>query len=215
MHIKDPVSALTHMLGAVLSVVGLVLLVYQSVVYGKPIHVAAFAVYGASMVLLYAASSLYHAVKASQRWTLVLRKIDHSMIYVLIAGTYTPLCLVALQGAWRWGLLVGIWSLALLGIAGKVFWFGLPRWVSTLLYGGMGWLVVIAIAPLLEAISLYGVVWLALGGVLYTVGAVIYGLKWPKLPWKTFGFHETFHIFVLAGSAAHFWMMERFVVALG
>ncbi|NMB26246.1 MAG: hemolysin III family protein, partial [Firmicutes bacterium] len=166
------------------------------------------------LVLLYSASTIYHSLRVSERWTRILRKIDHSMIYVLIAGSYTPLCLIALQGAWRWGLIAGIWVLTTLGIVLKVLWLDAPRWLSTLLYLIMGWLAVVAFGPLARSITWTGVIWLLVGGILYSVGAVIYGTKWPKISSKVFGFHEIFHLFVLGGSAVHFWVMARFVLPL-
>ena len=202
------------MIGAVLSVLGLILLVYKGATRGSARHVVAFAVYGGSLVLLYSASTIYHSLRVSERWTRILRKIDHSMIYVLIAGSYTPLCLIALQGAWRWGLIASIWVLTTLGIVLKVLWLDAPRWLSTLLYLIMGWLAVVAFGPLARSITWTGVIWLLVGGILYSVGAVIYGTKWPKISSKVFGFHEIFHLFVLGGSAVHFWVMARFVLPL-
>ena len=212
--IKEPANALSHMIGAVLSVLGLILLVYKGATRGSARHVVAFAVYGGSLVLLYSASTIYHSLRVSERWTRILRKIDHSMIYVLIAGSYTPLCLIALQGAWRWGLIASIWVLTTLGIVLKVLWLDAPRWLSTLLYLIMGWLAVVAFGPLARSITWTGVIWLLVGGILYSVGAVIYGTKWPKISSKVFGFHEIFHLFVLGGSAVHFWVMARFVLPL-
>jgi hemolysin III len=212
--IKEPANALSHMIGAVLSVLGLILLVYRGATQGSTRHVVAFAIYGGSLILLYSASAIYHSLRVTGRWTRILRKIDHSMIYVLIAGSYTPLCLVALQGAWRWGLITGIWILTALGITCKILWLDAPRWLSTLLYLVMGWLAVVALVPLAGSITWAGVIWLLVGGITYSVGALIYGTKWPRLPSNILGFHEVFHMFVLGGSMIHFWVMARYVLPL-
>lgn len=212
MKLRDPVSALTHWAGALLSVVGLVVLVVGAVRHATVWHTVAFAIYGASLIMLYTASTLYHAVPAAPSGAGVLRRLDHMMIYVLIAGTYTPICLLALHGAWRWTMLATIWSLAIAGVIVTGVWFKGLRWLSAGLYLGMGWLVVIATGPLLHAIPAAGFGWLAAGGAFYTVGAVIYGLKRPNFA-PGFGFHELFHIFVLLGSACHFWLMFRYLMA--
>lgn len=211
---KDPVSSLTHLLGALLSIAGLVLMVFYASKVATVWHIVSFSIFGASLILLYTASTIYHAVSISERITMILRKVDHMMIYVLIAGTYTPICLIPLRGAWGWSLLISIWSIAITGIVLKIFWMGAPRWLSTAIYIVMGWLVAIAFLPIVRAIPLGGVIWMVAGGVLYTLGAVIYGLKWPKIDLKYFGFHEIFHLFVLGGSFCHFWLMFRYILYL-
>ncbi len=209
--VKDPVSGLTHLVGALLSVAALVVLVCVAAREGTPWHVVSFAVFGASLILLYTASTLYHLVPLRERATRALRRVDHMMIYVLIAGTYTPISLVALRGAWGWSLLGSIWGMAVLGVIMKIFWLNAPRWLSTLIYIVMGWLIVIAFPPLLRSVSLSGIGWLVAGGILYTAGAVIYGIKKPNIV-KGFGFHEIFHLFVMAGSYGHFWLMYRYIL---
>jgi len=164
--------------------------------------------------LLYTASTLYHALNLPKNKIEILQKIDHMMIYVLIAGTYTPVCLTALRGVWGWSLFACIWSIAVIGILLKIFWFNAPRWLSTLFYIGMGWMVIIAFVPLVNAISPQGLNWLVAGGLLYTIGGIIYATKWPKINLKYFGFHELFHLFVLGGSICHFWFMIRYVLYL-
>ena len=211
--LRDPFSGLSHLTGAVLSIIGLIVLVYNAVGHGKISHVVSFSVFGASLILLYTASTLYHLLPLSQKGIGVLRRIDHMMIFVLIAGTYTPICLIPLRGGWGYSLLVAIWTLAVAGILIKIFWMEAPRWFSTLLYVFMGWLVVIAFWPLIQAISLKGIIWMVLGGLFYTAGAIFYGTKWPPniIPgW--FGFHEVFHLFVMAGSLSHFWLMARYIM---
>lgn len=212
--VKDPVSGFSHLFGAVLSAVGLIFLVRFAVTDGTVWHIVAFSIFGASLILLYTASSVYHLLVVSEKSSLILRKIDHMMIYVLIAGTYTPVCLIPLRGSWGWSILISIWGIAMTGIVLKLLWFNAPRWLYTLFYLIMGWLIVIAFVPLLRTMPLPAILWLVAGGLLYTVGAVIYGTKWPRLKSKIFGFHEVFHLFVLYGSFCHFWMMFKYVLYL-
>lgn len=209
--VKDPISGFSHLFGAVISAVGLVLLIYIAVGKGSAWHLASYLVFGISLILLYTASTVYHLVPYKEQVTRILKRIDHMMIFVLIAGTYTPICLVPLRGAWGWSLFGCVWGIAFLGIIMKAFWIQAPRWFSTLLYVVMGWLVIIAFFPLVRSIPLRGLGWLVIGGLLYTVGAVIYGAKWPNLK-PGFGFHEIFHFFVLGGSFSHFWLMYRYLI---
>lgn len=213
--VRDPISGFTHMAGALLSIAGLVVLVCFAAINATAWHIVSFSIFGASLVLLYTASTLYHLLPFSARGTAILRRIDHMMIYVLIAGTYTPVCLVPLRGAWGWSLLGGIWAIAIVGIILKGFWMNAPRWLSTLFYMGMGWLVVIAFWPLVNSIPSGAVWWLVAGGLMYTIGAVIYATKWPRIASKLFGFHEIFHLFVMAGSLCHFWFMLRYILYIG
>lgn len=212
--LRDPVSGLTHAAGLFLSIAGLVLLVTYAALDEKPWHIVSFSIFGMSLILLYAASSLYHLLPVSEQAVPILRKIDHIMIYVLIAGTYTPVCLVALRGPWGWSLFGTVWGLALGGILLKFFWMNAPRWFSTAIYLGMGWLVVIALAPLIDVMPMGGVMWLSIGGMFYTVGAVIYAIKKPNIVPGVFGFHELWHLFVMAGSFSHFWVMLRYILPL-
>ena len=210
---KDPISGLSHFIGIILSIAGLILLVIK-VSTGKPWHLVAFLVFGASMILLYTASTLYHWLPLSEKGTAYLRKLDHSMIFLLIAGTYTPVCLIPLRGAWGWSIFGSIWGLALFGIGYKSIWFNAPRWLSTAIYTIMGWLIIIAIWPLIQVVPWQGMIWLLVGGLFYTGGAIIYGIKKPN-PWpEVFGFHEIFHIFVLFGTISHFWMIYRYFVEI-
>ena len=207
--LKDPASALTHMSFAVLSIpvtVFLLLLSPHNVVY-----IVSFAIFGAALFLLYTASTVYHAVKASEKTQNVLRKIDHMMIFVLISGTYTPICLIPLFGAWGFTLLGVVWGMTILGILFKLFWIDAPRWIGTALYVIMGWAVVVAFVPLADSIPLGGLVLLISGGIAYTLGAAIYAFKWPRIKSKVFGFHEVFHIFVMAGSALHILLMFLYI----
>lgn len=212
--VKDPFSGFSHLAGALLSIAGLCLLVRYALKNGTVWHIVSFSIFGASLILLYTASSIYHLLVVSEKGTRILRKIDHMMIYVLIAGTYTPVCLIPLRGGWGWSILISIWGIAMVGIILKVLWFNAPRWLYTLFYLLMGWLIVIAFIPLVRTMPTAAMLWLIAGGLLYTAGAIIYGTKWPKLKSKVFGFHDVFHIFVLYGSFCHFWMMFRYILYL-
>lgn len=211
----DVVSGLTHLAGAVLSVAGLIALVYIAYTEGSFWHMVSFTVFGVSLICLYTASSLYHLIPATPRVSQMLRKLDHMMIFVLIAGTYTPFCLVPLRGTWGYSMLIGIWGITAVGIVLKLVWLQAPRWLYTGFYLFMGWLVAFATGPLRASLPQGGLLWLGVGGLFYTVGAVLYGTKWPKLIPPVFGFHELWHLFVMAGSLSHFWAVFRYVSKLG
>lgn len=201
---RDLISCLSHLLGAVLAVPATFMLVFKTTgeAVVSPLRVFSTLLFGMSMVALYSASALYHFVREDAPYLLTLRKLDHSMIYVLIAGTYTPILLNLFgrpQGVILFGL---IWVIALAGVLFKVFWFRSPRWLSTAFYLAMGWFILVDVTSL-GAMKLGGIVWLALGGVFYTIGGIIYGIKKPNLS-ESFGFHELFHVFVLLGSLCHF-----------
>ncbi|MET3697476.1 channel protein (hemolysin III family) [Bacillus oleivorans] len=203
--IREPINGLTHLFGAVLSFIGLLAMVIKvSTTSAAPLSITAVIIFGVSMILLYSASATYHMVIAREHVIAFLRRIDHSMIFVLIAGTYTPFCLISMNGAAGWILFIIIHSLAIIGLLYKLIWFQMPRWVSTVLYISMGWLVVFFISPLSEVLSLNGMILLISGGVLYTIGGIIYGAKPKFLEFKHLGFHEIFHIFILLGSLCHF-----------
>ena len=209
---KEPVSALTHLLFAVLAIPCTVLLLYFAGQYATVWHVVSFAVFGAALLLLYTASAVYHMLPLSEKASTVLKKIDHMMIFILIAGSYTPVCLVPLRGLWGWTLMILVWGMAIGGIVLKALWIDAPRWLGTSIYVLMGWSVVIAFYPLVQRVPMGGVWLLALGGVIYTLGAVIYALKWPKISLPQFGFHELFHLFVMGGTALHVLFMFRYVM---
>ena len=213
--LKDPFSALSHLAGALLSALGLALLVTWAALYASAWHVVSFSVYGTAMVLLYTSSGLYHGLRLSQEGTRRMRRLDHIMIYLLIAGTYTPVCLVPLRGPWGFSLLAAVWTLALAGVFFKLWWLEAPRWLSTGLYLGMGWLALVAVYPLVKGLPWGGLAWLGAGGLCYSLGALVYARKRPD-PWPgRFGFHEIWHLMVLAGSFCHFWMMFAYVLYLG
>lgn len=208
-----PWSAITHGLGAALALVGTVVLLIHAARLGRGVwHLVSFSVYGASMVGLYTASTLYHSVNTHVRGRIRLRKYDHVSIYLLIAGTYTPVCLIALRGFWGWSLFGVIWALTAAGTALTLYRVDCPRWLTAGIYIAMGWLALIAILPIGRALGGAGLFWLLLGGVLYTVGGVSYALKWPGRNFPRFGCHEIFHLFILLGSAAHWLMMYQVVV---
>ncbi len=210
--LREPINGLTHLIGALFSIAGLVLLVYFAAIKGTVWHVVSFSIFGASLILLYTSSTLYHLLPLSERGVRVFRRIDHIMIFVLIAGTYTPVCLVSLRGGWGWSLFGVVWGIAVAGIVLKLFWLQAPRWLYILVYVFMGWLAIIALLPLIRAIPVGGLVWLAMGGIFYSVGALIYGIKRPNIIPGWFGFHEIFHLFTMAGSFSHFWLMFRYVL---
>ncbi|MDY0059182.1 MAG: hemolysin III family protein [Myxococcota bacterium] len=213
--LREPVNGLTHLLGFVLAIAGHTVLVTLAAQHATSRHVVAFAVYGATLMGLYLASSLYHLLPLTEVGVRRLKRLDHIMVFMLIAGTYTPICLLALGGAWGWSLFGVVWGLAVAGTAFKLCWLGAPRRLVTGIYIAMGWVVLVAIVPLVGALPPGGLLWLALGGLCYTGGAVIYARRRPD-PWPgRFGFHEIWHLFVLAGSACHFWMMLGYVLPLG
>lgn len=202
--LRDPVSAWSHLIGVLLAMIGTIILLQQS---GNTLDRLGLGIFGGTLISLYLASTLYHALDISPEINLMLRKIDHLMIYILIAGTYTPICLSALTGAWGAPLLIAIWAIAAAGVALTLLWFDAPRWLTTSIYILMGWLVVIATVPLKQTVGTAGLIWLIIGGVLYTIGGVIYGTKRPNITFSMFGFHEIFHLFVLGGSFCHYILM--------
>jgi len=201
---REPGNGLTHLIVAVLSVIGLVVLVARALPAGDPLQIFSFVVFGLSLILLYSTSATYHIINASKKTIAFFRKLDHGMIYVLIAGTYTPICLMLLRGPVGYTLLSLIWAIAICGIFLQTFLIKVPRWVYTLTYVLMGWLAVFALSPLVKATSLGSITLLLLGGVLYTIGAVIYATKKPNFFKDLVGFHEIFHVFVVLGSISHF-----------
>ncbi len=209
---REPFNGLSHLLGALLSVFGLKLLLDNPKAFGNKTEVMAFTVYGISLILLYLASAAYHMLPVSQKMQGALRVIDHMMIYVLIAGTYTPISLLTLGGSTGRKMLIFIWLFAIIGIVTTGIWLNAPRWMSTIIYVIMGWAVVPVIHPLLSSVGIWGFMWLLAGGVFYSIGAAIYAKKRPVLNLKVIGFHEVFHLFILAGSACHYVFMYKFVL---
>ena len=210
---REPINGFTHLGGAILSFAGLLALVIKTTLTSPTIvDITAVIIFGISLVLLYSASATYHLVVASDKVISFLRKVDHSMIFILIAGSYTPFCLIALNGIEGWitfGIVSGI---AICGVVFKMVWFNCPRWLSTSVYIGMGWISVFIVIPLYKSIALGGILLLLAGGISYTIGAIIYGLKPKALKFKNLGFHEIFHIFILLGSLCHFFSVFQYVI---
>lgn len=209
---REPVNAISHMAGAIASVAALTLMVVFAAINAGVWHVVSFAVFGTTLILMYTASFLYHGLKISDKALLVFKRIDHIMIFMLIAGSYTPICLVPLRGPWGWSLFGIVWGMALLGIVLKVFFIHVHRWISTLIYVVMGWLCVLAIYPLVKTLEPICLLWLGLSGLFYTVGAIVYSIKKPNPFPGILGFHEIWHFFVLLGSACHFWLVFRYLM---
>ena len=208
-HIKEPFSGLSHAAGVVLSIAALAALLWLA--DGRWPNLAAGAIYGATLVALYAASTLYHWLRVSPRAELWLQRLDHSAIFLLIAGSYTPICLLALRGERGWILLGAVWSLALVGVAGSLLWKGAPDWLRVSLYVVMGWLVLGALAPLRESLTSAGLAWLVAGGVVYSVGTLIFALDKPHLWPGKFSAHDLWHLFVIGGSVCHFVVLAGLV----
>jgi len=201
---------LTHCIGAVLSVIAVVLMVVKWINHLNSWYQVPSIVFGDGLILLYSSSTLYHWIDVSAEVTLHLRKIDHIMIFVLIAATYTPICLVSMRGLWGWGIFAAVWSITLLGIFFKIFWISAPRWLSISLYVFMGWIAIFAIKPMLANLSAQALFWIVAGGISYSIGAIFYALKRPLIC-DGFGSHEIFHVFVMLGSAAHFWAIYKYI----
>jgi hemolysin III len=211
---REPDNGLTHLAGVLLALVALGVLTGLALGAGSARAVVAFAVFGLSLVALYTASTLYHALPLGPVGVARLQRLDHTMIYVLIAGSYTPLCLLALHGGWRWGLLGAIWGLAAVGVALKVAWRAAPIWFSPTLYVAMGWLALAAAPAFRTAIPLAGQGWLLAGGIVYTLGTAIYALERPRLRPGVFGSHALWHLLVIGGSACHVWAVARYLTPL-
>jgi len=208
---RDKISTITHFIGAILSIVGLVYLIYKGIKVGNTPYLVGSLIFGMSMVLLYSASTTYHWARVNDKTLEILRKIDHMMIFVLIAGTYTPVFLVGLGGVFGFTLLVIVWTIAIIGIVLKAFWKGMPRKVTTTIYISMGWFSLVALYQLTKTLPLQGLIFLVLGGISYTIGGVIYGGKFEIFNFKNFGFHDVFHLFVLGGSFFHYLMVVTLV----
>lgn len=207
---RELVSGWTHLIAAVAAVFGLVGLLAAG--WGDWPKFFAMLVYGISLVGMFAASATYHLGQGlSSRTVLILRKIDHSAIYLLIAGSYTPICTHFFTGFYRWGLAGVVWTLALVGIGVKVFVINAPRWVTAGIYLVMGWLAVLAVRQMFLYMPTGALLWLFLGGVFYTVGAVVYITRRPALFPEVFGFHELWHIFVILGALSHFIVVAAYV----
>lgn len=204
-YFREPINSLTHLTGAILSLIGLIaLLIKVFILNGTLIDYIAISSFGLSMILLYSASATYHSVISTDSIIKKLKKVDHSMIFVLIAGSYAPLCLIALQNSIGHTLFAAVLICGLVGIVFKLCWVTCPRWVSSTIYIGIGWFAVFAIYPLTKVLASTGIFLLILGGILYTIGGVIYALKKDKIKIGLFGTHEIFHIFIMLGTLCHY-----------
>ena len=214
--LKDPGSAITHFIGMLMAMFAATPLILRAMRAPDTVHVISLSIFIVSMILLYAASTTYHTFDLSERTNKILKKLDHCMIFVLIAGSYTPICLIVLHGRTGLMLLALVWSIAILGIIFKLCWVTCPKWVSSVLYIAMGWVCVLAFTQILNSLPAAAFNWLLAGGIIYTVGGIIYALKLPifNAHHKYFGSHENFHLFVMAGSICHFIMMFEYVAVL-
>ena len=214
--LKDPGSAITHFIGMLMAMFAATPLILRAMRAPDTVHVISLSIFIVSMILLYAASTTYHTFDLSERTNKILKKLDHCMIFVLIAGSYTPICLIVLHGRTGLMLLALVWSIAILGIIFKLCWVTCPKWVSSVLYISMGCVCVLAFTQILNSLPAAAFNWLLAGGIIYTVGGIIYALKLPifNAHHKYFGSHEIFHLFVMAGSICHFIMMFEYVAVL-
>lgn len=211
--IREPGSAITHFIGMMMAVFASVPLLVKAGVTSGGKSFTAMAIFITSMILLYGASAAYHSVNLSGRPLNIFRKLDHMMIFVLIAGSYTPVCLIVLGGRSGYTLLALVWGIALAGMLIKAFWITCPKWFSSLIYISMGWVCLLVFGQLLSTLPRAAFLWLLAGGLIYTAGGVIYALKLPLFNsrHKAFGSHEVFHLFVMAGSICHFIFMYVYV----
>ncbi len=200
--LREPVNGLTHLGGAIAALFGQIALLIVG--WNGTAKVISVIIYGLSLMALFSASAAYHLARVRPGVQQVLRKLDHSAIYLLIAGTYTPFCINAFSGFFRWGLLAIIWSIAIIGIVVKLFYMKAPRWLNAAIYVVMGWLCLSAVGQMPAALPTAAIVWLIVGGVVYTLGAIVYATKIFDFAPGKFGFHEVWHIFVLLGALAHF-----------
>lgn len=209
---REPVNTWTHFITFLAGIAGLVYLIIFS--YRDLAKLATMGIYGASIVILYGASTAYHWANTTPEKQLILRKFDHISIFILIAGTYTPVLYYGLEGTWRWVMLAAIWGLSLVGIIIKIFFLGIQRWVSTMFYIILGWMAIVPMSRLIQAYPKEAMLLLFLGGLSYTVGGIIYATKIFNFIPNKFGFHEVFHIFISIGSLLHFVMIAKFILPM-
>lgn len=214
--LKDPASALTHLGGCIAAVLASVPLMMRAAAQPDKTHTAALGIFILSMIMLYGASTLYHSINSTEKMNRCFKKLDHIMIFVLIAGTYTPVCLIVLNPPMGHFLCLLVWGIAVAGILFKIFWVNCPKWFSSILYIGMGWVCLLAINQIHAALPAAAFSWLLAGGLFYTAGGVIYALKMTAFnaAHPNFGTHEIFHVFCLAGSFCHFIFMFRYVAVM-
>ncbi|TLS35762.1 hemolysin III family protein [Pseudalkalibacillus caeni] len=209
---KEPVNTWTHFITFLAAIVGLVFLILLT--RDSMTKLIVMTVYGVSVILLYGASSLLHWVRTTPRKEVILRKLDHIAIYLLIAGSYTPVFFYGLEGVWRWTMLSSIWILAAIGMALKIWFINVPRYVSTAFYVTLGWIAVVPFGQLIHYLPIGAIILMIAGGIAYTAGAIIYATKCFDFIPNKFGFHEIFHLFVMAGTITHFIMMLVYIIPL-
>lgn len=211
--IREPGSAFTHLTAMLMAIFAAVPLLVKAAVTSGPRSFFAMTIFMTSMVLLYGASTAYHTVNLSGTPLQIFQKIDHMMIYVLIAGSYTPVCMIVLKDSLGLPLLIAVWSIAIVGMLINAFWITCPKWFSSLIYIAMGWVGVFVFGRLLASLPVSAFLWLLAGGLIYTAGGIIYALKLPLFNsrHKEFGSHEVFHLFVMGGSVCHFLFMYLYV----
>ena len=211
--IREPGSAITHFIAMMMAVFAAVPLLVKAAVTSGPRNFIAMAIFMGSMILLYGASATYHSVDFSGKRLRLFRKIDHMMIFVLIAGSYTPVCLIVLGGKLGYTLLATVWGIAIVGMLIKALWINCPKWFSSVIYIAMGWVCIGVFGTLRDTLPTSAFLWLLAGGLIYTIGGVIYALKLPifNSKHKNFGSHEVFHLFVMGGSVCHFIFMFLYV----
>ena len=214
LRLREPASAITHFIAMILAIVGLVPAILKAVSHLNGTDIFAVTIFMCSMILLYASSATYHGINIGGKVLEYFKKLDHMMIFVLIAGTYTPVCLLVLDGLAGKGLLIAVWALAAIGIAIKAFWINCPKWFSSVIYIGMGWTCLACFKQILAALETKAFVWLLIGGIIYTLGGIVYSLKIPGFDekHKNFNTHDIFHLFVMGGSLCHFIFIYFFVI---
>ena len=214
--LKDPGSAITHGIALLLAVTGAIPLIIKAARSYDVIHIVALSIFILTMILLYAASTIYHSIDSTKKVNRRLRKIDHMMIFIMIAGSYTPVCLIVLHNRIGYILCALVWSIAILGMILKCCWITCPKWFSSVIYIAMGWICVFVFSPIVHRLPAVAFGWLLAGGIIYTVGGIIYALKLPlfNARHQYFGSHEIFHLFVMGGSFCHFIFMYQYVIGL-
>ena len=211
--LREPINSITHLAGALLSFIALIAMLSKVIITNPTFtSILSVTIFGICLILLYTVSGTYHGIMSNEKVINVLQKLDHSMIFVLIAGSYAPFCLISIGGKLGITMFIIMVTIAVLGITFKLCWFDCPRWLQTAMYIGMGWAALFMIKPLTAVLPGISLFWLVLGGVLYTIGGVIYGAKPKKLKIGKFEFHEIFHIFIILGSLSHFISVFCYVI---
>ncbi|RNC83030.1 MAG: hemolysin III family protein [Balneola sp.] len=208
---REPFNAISHLIGAIIAIGWTFLLLFEAPDQ-DPGYLLSFGVYGLTVFLMFFSSAVYHSINVSFAKEEFFRLLDHIMIYLVIAGSYTPICIIVLEGGWQLGMLIGIWSFAIIGTLKKIFWLNAPRWFSTGLYLLMGWLAVLIFPIIWRELPHWFSYWIVIGGLFYSIGAVIYILEKPNFS-ERFRFHELWHLFVMAGAFSHFWANYRYLPA--